>query len=168
MESWKICTFAPKAACKRTQQLPTLLRQQCWELLRACWQWSANGYNNSQQCWDLQCIVGRTQPISLCKPCVIRIRLHTTANTDATTPNIVGATMLEVVASAVCTHPYVSLGVVASVRTPLPTRTQQLPTMLGVVESFARRRRFRYFLVHDWPSGIVILGYLAQVSTIFS
>ena len=22
-----------KAACKRTQQLPTLLRQQCWELL---------------------------------------------------------------------------------------------------------------------------------------
>ena len=28
-----------KAACKRTQQLPTFLRQQCWELLRACWQW---------------------------------------------------------------------------------------------------------------------------------
>ena len=96
------------------------------------------------------------------------IRLHTTANMDATTPTIVGATMLGVVASAVCTHPYVSLGVVASVRTPLPTRTQQLPTMLGVVESFARRRRFRYFLVHDWPSGIVILGYLAQVSTNFS
>ena len=96
------------------------------------------------------------------------IHLHTTANMYATTPNIVGATMLGVVASAVCTHPYVSLGVVASVRTPLPTRTQQLPTMLGVVESFARRRRFRYFLVHDWPSGIVILGYLAQVSTNFS
>ena len=77
------------------------------------------------------------------------MHLHTTANMDATTPNIVGATMLGVVASAVCTHPYVSLGVVASVRTPLPTRTQQLLTMLGVVESFARRRRFRYFLVHD-------------------
>ena len=30
------------------QQLPTLLRQQCWELLRACWQWCANGCNNSQ------------------------------------------------------------------------------------------------------------------------
>ena len=33
------------------------------------------------------------------------IRLHTTANTHATTPNIVGATMLGVVAS-VCTQPY--------------------------------------------------------------
>ena len=28
----------------------------------------------SQQCWDLQCIVGRIQPISLCKPCVISVR----------------------------------------------------------------------------------------------
>ena len=53
------------------QQLPTLLRQQCWELLHPCWQWCANGCNNSQQCWDLQCIVGRIQPISLCKPCVM-------------------------------------------------------------------------------------------------
>ena len=25
-----------KAACVRTQQLPTLLRQKCWELLRPC------------------------------------------------------------------------------------------------------------------------------------
>ena len=63
-----------KAACKRTQQLPTLLRQQCTELSRACWQWYANGYNNSQQCWDLQCIVGRIQPLSLCKPCVMSVR----------------------------------------------------------------------------------------------
>ena len=45
-----------------------LLRQQCWELLRACWQWCANGCNISQnvgravqtdptllaqQCWEL-------------------------------------------------------------------------------------------------------------------
>ena len=52
----------------------TLLRQQCWELLRACWQWCANGCNNSQQCWDLQCIMGRIQPISLCKPCVMSVR----------------------------------------------------------------------------------------------
>ena len=64
----------PKAAFKRTQQLPALLRQQCWELLRACWQWCANGCNNFQQCWDLQCIVGRVQPISLCKPCVMSVR----------------------------------------------------------------------------------------------
>ena len=63
-----------KAACKRTQQLLTLLLQQCWELLRACWQWCANGCNNSQQCWNLQCIVGRIQPRSLCKPCVMSVR----------------------------------------------------------------------------------------------
>ena len=30
--------------------------------------------NNSQQCWDLQCIVGRIQPISLCEPCVKSVR----------------------------------------------------------------------------------------------
>ena len=41
---------------------------------RACWQWCANGCNNSKQCWDLQCIVGRIQPISLCKPCVMSVR----------------------------------------------------------------------------------------------
>ena len=44
------------------------------------------------------------------------IRLHTTANKHATTPTIVGATML---------------GVVASVCTPLPTSTQQLSTLLA-------------------------------------
>ena len=47
--------------------------QHCW-LLRAFWQWCANGCNNSQQCWDLQCIMGKIQPISLCKPCVMRVR----------------------------------------------------------------------------------------------
>ena len=36
-----------------------------------CLRLRANGCNNSQQCWDLQCIVGRIQPISLCKPCVM-------------------------------------------------------------------------------------------------
>ena len=40
----------------------------------ACLQWCANRCNNSQQCWDLQCIVGRIQPISLCKPCVMSVR----------------------------------------------------------------------------------------------
>ena len=60
--------------CKRTQQLRALLRPQCWELLRTCWQWCANGCNNSQQCWDLQCNVGRIQPISLCKACVMSVR----------------------------------------------------------------------------------------------
>ena len=56
------------------QQLPTLLRQQCWELLHACWQGCANGCNNSQQCWELQFIVGRIQPISLCKPRGMSVR----------------------------------------------------------------------------------------------
>ena len=43
-------------------------------LLRPCWQWCENGCNNSQQCWDLQCIVERIQPTSLCKPCVMSMR----------------------------------------------------------------------------------------------
>ena len=53
---------------------PTMLGQQCWELSRWYWQWCANGCNNSQQCWDLQCIRGRIQPISLWKPSVMRVR----------------------------------------------------------------------------------------------
>ena len=67
--------------CVQTDETtPNLLRQQCWELLRACWQWCTNGCNNSQQCWDLQCIVGRMQPIILCKPCVMSVRLRLRAN----------------------------------------------------------------------------------------
>ena len=61
-------TFEHPVACY------CMLRQQCWELLRACRQWRANGCNNSQQCWDLQCIVGRIQPISLYKSCVMSVR----------------------------------------------------------------------------------------------
>ena len=34
----------------------------------------ANGRNNSQECWDPQCIVERIQPITLCKPCVMSVR----------------------------------------------------------------------------------------------
>ena len=41
--------------------------------LRPCWQCYANGCNNSKQCWNLQCIVGRIQPTSLCKPCVMSV-----------------------------------------------------------------------------------------------
>ena len=65
-----------------------IVGQQCWELLRPCWQSSANGCNNSQQYCYLQCIVGRIQPIRLCKlywttcvwnsfgrtPCVMHVR----------------------------------------------------------------------------------------------
>ena len=41
--------------------------------LRSCCQWCANGCDNSQQCWDLQCIVEKIQPIRLCRPCVVRV-----------------------------------------------------------------------------------------------
>ena len=34
----------------------------------------SNGCNNSQQCWDLQCTVGRKKPIRLCKPRVMCVR----------------------------------------------------------------------------------------------
>ena len=63
-----------RATCKRTELLATSLAQQCWKLLRPCWQWWANGSNNSQQCWDLRCIVGRIQPRRLWRPCVTRVR----------------------------------------------------------------------------------------------
>ena len=42
--------------------------------LRACWQWCANGCNNFEQVWDLQCIVGRMQPLSPCNLCVMSVR----------------------------------------------------------------------------------------------
>ena len=53
---------------------PNMVAPTIWELLLTCWQWCANRCNNSQQCWDLQCIVGRIQPVSLCKPCLMRVR----------------------------------------------------------------------------------------------
>ena len=49
------------------------------------------GCNNSQQCWDLQCIVGRILPISLCKQCVMSVRgpnnVGRAVQTDATCNN---------------------------------------------------------------------------------
>ena len=69
------CLFCPLGCVQTDATTPTtLLCQQCWELLHPCWQWCANGCNNYQQCWDLQCIVGRIQPRSLCKPCVMSMR----------------------------------------------------------------------------------------------
>ena len=53
---------------------PNIVGPTSWELLGACWQWCANGCNNSQKVWDLQCIVERIQPISLCNPCVMSVR----------------------------------------------------------------------------------------------
>ena len=53
---------------------PNIVAPTVLGVLETCWQWCANGCNNFQQCWDLQCIVRRIQPISLCKPCVISVR----------------------------------------------------------------------------------------------
>ena len=89
--------------CKRMQQLPTLLRQQCWELLRASWQWCGNRRNNSQHCC-----------VNNVESCCVRV--GSGVQTDAKTPNIVASTMLTVVAC--------ELAVVCK-------RMQQLPTMLG-------------------------------------
>ena len=58
----------------------------CWELLHPFAHHCQHARNNSQHCW-------RNNVGSCC------VRLHTTANTHATTLNIVGATMLGVVAS---------------------------------------------------------------------
>ena len=74
-----------------------------WELLRPFGHHCQHEHNNCQHCW----------PDNIGSCCV---RLDTTANTNATTPNIVGPTIL---------------GIVTSVWTPLPTRTLQLPTSLA-------------------------------------
>ena len=58
-----------KTACKRARQLPTSMLG----VVVPFWQWCANGCNNSQQVQDLQCIVGKKQPISLCNPCVMSV-----------------------------------------------------------------------------------------------
>ena len=51
---------------------PTMLRVAS---VLAVSQWCANGCNNSQQCWDLQCIVERIQPVRLSeRSCVMRVR----------------------------------------------------------------------------------------------
>ena len=85
-----------------SQQLPTFLlfrdrrsvAQQCWIRLHTS--------SSVVDLWVVffpRCTAGPKLVGSCC------IRLHTTANTHATTSNIVGATMLGVVAP-VCTQPY--------------------------------------------------------------
>ena len=53
---------------------PNIVATTMFGVVAPCWQWCTNRCNNSQQCWDPQCIVGRIQPISLCKPCVMNTR----------------------------------------------------------------------------------------------
>ena len=42
--------------------------------LAHCWTNNVGSGVHCQQCWELQCIVGRIQPIRLCKPCVMCVR----------------------------------------------------------------------------------------------
>ena len=91
--------------CIPMQQLPTILAQQCWKLLRSCWQWCAYGCTNSQQCW----------PNNAGNCCV---SVSSGVRTVATTPNYVGPTLL---------------GVVALVLAVVCIRLQQLPKMLRPV-----------------------------------
>ena len=69
-----VVAFVLAVVSKRTQQLPILSGQQCWQLLCSCWQWCPNGRNNSQYC--------RANNVGSC--CV---RVGSGVQTDATTPN---------------------------------------------------------------------------------
>ena len=98
-----------------SQQLPTFLwfrdrrsvAQQCWIRLHS----SSNivGATHAHYAWFTKTYGlypshdALSAGLNIVGSCCIL--LHTTANTHATTPNIVGATMLGVVAS-VCTQPY--------------------------------------------------------------
>ena len=126
-----LCPFAHRVACSWmllrvvaqslkpvklfTQELPTFLlfrdrrsvAQQCWIRLHSsskhCWGRARSLRMVYKDLWVVsfpRCTAGPNIVGSCC------IRLHTTANTHATTPTIVGTTMLGVVAS-VCTKPMV-------------------------------------------------------------
>ena len=109
--------------------LHTLLHACCWELLCKVWNWSNFWAKNSQhffcsvialrvaqQCWihlhsSFQHCWGRARTSQMvykvlwvvsfpwCTVGSFCIHLHTSAKTDATTPNIVGPTVLGVAAS---------------------------------------------------------------------
>ena len=74
-----------------------------------------------QHCWGHARSLRYTACPKLVGSCCIR--LHTTANTHATTPNIVGATMLGVVAP-VCTQPYVASEALTPSVDPSPASSQ--------------------------------------------
>ena len=59
-----------QAKCKLTQQLLTLLGQQCCKLLCPCWQWCANACSNVGTCTSIE---RRMQPLRLWRPCVMRM-----------------------------------------------------------------------------------------------
>ena len=77
-----------------TAYLDPLLGQQCWELLRPCWRWWANGCNNSQQCWPITRVGLSRNFIALLsprRPCVMSVP----------SPNNVGKAVQKLCASAI-------------------------------------------------------------------
>ena len=85
--------WSPKRSATMLDPLAQLF-QHCWGHARSL----RMDYKDLGVVFFPRCTVGHKLVGSCC------IRLHTTANTHATTPNIVGATMLGVVAP-VCTQP---------------------------------------------------------------
>ena len=80
------------------------------QLLQHCWGRAHSLRMVYKELWVVsfpRCIAGPNIVGSCC------IRLHTTANMHATTPNMVGATMLGVVAS-VCTQHYIAYRILLS------------------------------------------------------
>ena len=122
-----------EATCKRTQQLPKLLALQCWDLLRPCWRWCANGWNDSRQCWDLECIVGRIQPI---RPCGMQVRGPKNVERAVQTDPI--STLLHY-SSAITEQKTYLLGVVGSKVWPPSNSAQQLPTTRDNMQHVCKR-----------------------------
>ena len=96
-------------------QTDATTHQQCWKLLRLCWQWCANGCNNNQKCWGvvasvLAVVCKRMQQ----QPTMLRVV----------------ASVLAMVCKRMQQQPTM-LGVVASLLASVCKRTQKLPTMSG-------------------------------------
>ena len=94
-------------------QTDATTHQQCWKLLRLCWQWCANGCNNNQKCWGvvasvLAVVCKRMQQ----QPTMLRVV----------------ASVLAMVCKRMQQQPTM-LGVVASLLASVCKRTQKLPTL---------------------------------------
>ena len=89
-------------------------------LLLPHWQWCAKGCNNSQQCWDLQCTMGRVQLIRLWRPWL--------CNACAWPQQCWESCANSIVALRFGDHRTKMLGVVCSKVWPVSTFVQQHPT----------------------------------------
>ena len=67
-----ICSYENPALVRLLYKISTHLNEKVYVIFRL--KLRANGCNNSRQYWDLQCIVGRIQPIRLWRPCAMRVR----------------------------------------------------------------------------------------------